>query len=115
MSLSCPFQMAAYAAELQQLHTAFSHVDAGLTSGGGAEVESFLRNAEDLVDELQENTELLAGDGGWLSPLNNSAMKNKNPYNMLRDTLSGNTVTVVSVNTAKEEKVGEAKKAQRAE
>lgn len=78
--------MAAYAAELQQLHTVFSHVDAGLTSSGGAEAESFLRNAEDLVDELRENAELLAGDGGWPSSLNNSAMKNKYPYNLLCDT-----------------------------
>lgn len=56
--------MAAYAAELQQLHTVFSHVDAGLTSSGGVEAESFLRNTEDLVDELRDNAELLAGDGG---------------------------------------------------
>lgn len=54
-------KMAAYAAELQQLHTVFSHVDAGLTSSGGAEAESFLRNTEDLVDELRDNVELLAG------------------------------------------------------
>lgn len=56
--------MAAYAAELQQLHTVFSHVDTGLTSSGVAEAESFLRNTEDLVDELRDNAELLAGDGG---------------------------------------------------
>lgn len=62
--------MAAYAAELQQLHTVFSHVDAGLTSSGGAEAESFLRNTEDLVDELRDNAELLAGDGGAQQPPN---------------------------------------------
>lgn len=53
-----------YAAELQQLHTVFSHMDAGLTSSSGAEAESVLRNAEDLVDELRKNAEVLAGDGG---------------------------------------------------
>lgn len=62
--------MAAYAAELQQLHTAFSHVDAGLPSSGGAEAESFLRNTEDLVEELRDNAELLAGDGGAQQPPN---------------------------------------------
>lgn len=55
--------MAAYAAELQQLHNAFSHVDSGLTSSG-AEAEAVLRNAENLVDDLWENTEVLAGDQG---------------------------------------------------
>lgn len=60
--------MAAYAAELQQLHTVFSHVDAGLTSSSGAEAESFLRNTEDLVDELRDNAELLAGDGAQQPP-----------------------------------------------
>lgn len=54
--------MAAYTAELQQLHNLFSHVDSGLTSSGGAEAEAVLRNAENLVDDLRENTEVLAGD-----------------------------------------------------
>lgn len=54
-------KMAAYAAELQQLQTSFSHVDAGLTTSGGAEVEAVLRSAEDLVDDLRENAEQLAG------------------------------------------------------
>lgn len=54
--------MEAYAAELQQLHTVFSHLDAGLPSSGGVEAESVLRRAEDLLDDLQEKAELLAGD-----------------------------------------------------
>lgn len=54
--------MEAYSAELQQLHTVFSHLDAGLPSSGGVEAESVLRRAEDLLDDLQEKAELLAGD-----------------------------------------------------
>lgn len=56
--------MAAYAAELQQLQSVFSHMDSGLTSSGGAEAEAVLRNAENRVNDLRENTEVLAGDEG---------------------------------------------------
>lgn len=57
------FQMASYAAELQQLHSVFSQVDSGLTSSG-AEAEAVLRNVENLVDDLREDTEVLAGNEG---------------------------------------------------
>lgn len=56
--------MAAYTAELQQLHSAFSHADSGLTSSGTAVAEAILRNAENLVEELQVDNEMLAGDKG---------------------------------------------------
>lgn len=88
--------MAAYAAELQQLHSVFSHVDSGLIFSGGAEAEAVLRNAENLVDDLRENTQVLAGDEGKtvdsaIDPIRNkpsaltlysfitSTIKNKHP------------------------------------
>lgn len=56
------FQMARYAAELQRLHTLFSGVDGGQAAVSRVEAEAALRSAEDLVADLREDTEQLAGN-----------------------------------------------------
>lgn len=57
------FQMARYAAELQRLHALFSGVDGGQAAVSRAEAEAALRSAEDLVEDLREDAEQLAGNG----------------------------------------------------
>ncbi|XP_042353548.1 laminin subunit gamma-2, partial [Plectropomus leopardus] len=54
-------KMEAYAAKLKELETLFSNMDGGLKPGNSAELEAALRAAEELVDDLQDDTELLAG------------------------------------------------------
>lgn len=61
------FQMEAYAAELKQLETLFSDMDGGLTPGSIAEMKAALRATKELVDDLRDNTELLAGNNA-ISP-----------------------------------------------
>ncbi|XP_076600718.1 laminin subunit gamma-2 [Chaetodon auriga] len=51
----------AYAAKLKELETLFSDMDGGLKPANSAEMEAALRATEELVDDLQANTELLAG------------------------------------------------------
>lgn len=55
------FQMARYAAELQRLHALFSGMDGG-QAVGRPEAEAALRNAEELVEDLREDAEQLAGN-----------------------------------------------------
>nr|XP_046265365.1 laminin subunit gamma-2 [Scatophagus argus] len=54
-------KMEAYAAKLKELETLFSDVDGGLRPANSAEMEAALRATEELVDGLQDDTELLAG------------------------------------------------------
>lgn len=56
------FQMVRYAAELQRLHALFSGVDGGQAAVNRAEAEAALRSAEDLVEDLREDAEQLAGN-----------------------------------------------------
>lgn len=56
------FQMTRYATELQRLHELFSDVDRGLAAVSTAEAEAALRSAEDLVEDLREDAEKLAGN-----------------------------------------------------
>lgn len=53
-------QMEAYAAKLKDLET-LSNMDGGLKPANSAELEAALRAAEELVDDLQYDTELIAG------------------------------------------------------
>ena len=52
--------METYAAKLKQLET-LSNMDGGLKPANSAELEAALRAAEELVDDLQYDTELIAG------------------------------------------------------
>ncbi|XP_028283140.1 laminin subunit gamma-2 [Parambassis ranga] len=53
-------KMEAYAAKLKELEALFSDVDGGFKPSNSAEVEAALRAAEELVTDLQDNTEQLA-------------------------------------------------------
>lgn len=53
--------MEAYASKLTELETLFSDMDGGLKPANSAEMEAALRAARELVDDLQDDTELLAG------------------------------------------------------
>jgi len=55
------FQMEAYAGKLKELETLFSETDGGLKPAGRGQMEAALRATEELVDDLQYDTELLAG------------------------------------------------------
>ncbi|XP_044075483.1 laminin subunit gamma-2 [Siniperca chuatsi] len=54
-------KMEAYAAKLKELKTLFSHMDGGLKPVSKAEMEAALRYIEEQVNDLQGDTELLAG------------------------------------------------------
>ncbi|XP_070775382.1 laminin subunit gamma-2 [Enoplosus armatus] len=54
-------KMEAYAGKLKELETLFSDMDGGLKPANSAEMEAALRAAEELVNDLQDNAELLAG------------------------------------------------------
>ncbi|XP_056266481.1 laminin subunit gamma-2 [Pseudoliparis swirei] len=54
-------KMEAYAGKLKELETLFSETDGGLKPAGRGQMEAALRATEELVDDLQYDTELLAG------------------------------------------------------
>ncbi|XP_034411425.1 LOW QUALITY PROTEIN: laminin subunit gamma-2 [Cyclopterus lumpus] len=54
-------KMEAYGGKLKELKTLFSDTDAGLKPAGRGQIEAALRATEELVDDLQYDTELLAG------------------------------------------------------
>lgn len=53
--------MEAYAARLRELETLFSDVDGGLKPINSDEMETFLKATEELVSDLQDNTDRLTG------------------------------------------------------
>ncbi|KAM3866132.1 laminin subunit gamma-2 [Diretmus argenteus] len=53
-------KMEAYAEKLRELETLFSDVDGGSLPGNSVQMETALRAAEELVTDLQENTDRLA-------------------------------------------------------
>ncbi|XP_034743237.1 laminin subunit gamma-2 isoform X1 [Etheostoma cragini] len=54
-------KMESYAAKLKELEILFSDMDGGLKPANSAEMEAALRAAEEMVDDLQYETELLTG------------------------------------------------------
>ncbi len=59
--LNSVFQMEAYTSKLKEMETLFSDMDGGLKPANSAEMEAALRATRELVDDLQDDTELLAG------------------------------------------------------
>lgn len=53
--------MEAYGAKLKELETLFSDMDGGLKPANNAEIEASLRAIEELVNNLQDETEQLSG------------------------------------------------------
>ncbi|XP_008273912.1 laminin subunit gamma-2 [Stegastes partitus] len=53
-------KMEGYATKVKELETLFSDMDGGLKPANSAEIEAALRAAEDVVDDLQDDTKLLA-------------------------------------------------------
>lgn len=54
-------KMEAYGAKLKELETLFSDMDGGLKPANSAEIEAALRAIEELVNNLQDETEQLSG------------------------------------------------------
>ena len=55
-------QVDVHASRLKELETRLSHMDGGLTLANSATMEAALRAAEQLVDDLQDDTEELTGE-----------------------------------------------------